>query len=301
MNNTAAVVVTFNRKNLLLECLHGLVEQTLKVQKIFVVDNNSTDGTQEYLRTNLSQNPLYDLTFLEENTGGAGGFHTGVQKAFEAGYEWIWLMDDDITPKKDCLDTMMSYGEQSKCIHPSKFYSETGKRHRWYGYVDPRSGRSIRAKDDGFSNPNTKYLTVNIGCFEGMLIHREIVEKIGYPDPRFFIVDDDLIYGHLASFHTKVYYLRDAIFYKNIYKEQICSFLGLTRPFQTPFTLYFNVRNQFLKLEYFRKSKEANLIISYIFIALKSLKLLVESLFFFRSIEHLKTFTYGLRDGIRHN
>jgi rhamnopyranosyl-N-acetylglucosaminyl-diphospho-decaprenol beta-1,3/1,4-galactofuranosyltransferase len=40
---------------------------------------------------------------------------------------------------------------------------------------------------------------MNSGCFEGMFIHRDIVQQIGLPDPRFFIYWDDQTYGWLAS------------------------------------------------------------------------------------------------------
>jgi rhamnopyranosyl-N-acetylglucosaminyl-diphospho-decaprenol beta-1,3/1,4-galactofuranosyltransferase len=51
----------------------------------------------------------------------------------------------------------------------------------------------------------------NLGSFEGMVIHRDLIAKIGFPDPRFFIAHDDLIYGYLASKHTNVAVVANAV------------------------------------------------------------------------------------------
>ena len=51
----AAVVVTFNRSRLLLECLQALLTQTRPIDRIILVDNASTDGTWIfYARTDTS-------------------------------------------------------------------------------------------------------------------------------------------------------------------------------------------------------------------------------------------------------
>lgn len=66
-----------------------------------------------------------------------------------------------------------------------------------------------------------KICFVNVGCFEGMLISREIVNKIGFPNKNYFIVGDDLEYGFLASHYTNVSYVKSAkiIRKKNSYDE----------------------------------------------------------------------------------
>lgn len=43
------------------------------------------------------------------------------------------------------------------------------------------------------------YKEMNSGCFEGMFIHRDVVQRIGLPDSRFFIYWDDQVYGWQAS------------------------------------------------------------------------------------------------------
>jgi len=78
--SVAAVVVTYNRKSLLMRCLLALLRQTRPLQKIIVVDNASTDGTREELaQEGYLDESAIEYVRLEHNTGGAGGFHTGAQ------------------------------------------------------------------------------------------------------------------------------------------------------------------------------------------------------------------------------
>ena len=75
MRDTVAVVVTYNRKELLRGCLRCLREQKSPCD-ILVVDNASTDGTEEMLRPMIDAGEIrYHNT--GENLGGAGGFSEG--------------------------------------------------------------------------------------------------------------------------------------------------------------------------------------------------------------------------------
>ena len=81
MYSICAVVVTFNRKELLLECLDALLKQTYALNKIYLIDNNSSDGTYEILHGNgYLEHPQIVYEKLSENLGGAGGFSRGLQK-----------------------------------------------------------------------------------------------------------------------------------------------------------------------------------------------------------------------------
>jgi hypothetical protein len=71
----AAIVPTYNRKDLLIECIDGLLRQTAAVARVIVVDNASTDGTVESLRERYAGSPAVEVHALRENTGASGGFH----------------------------------------------------------------------------------------------------------------------------------------------------------------------------------------------------------------------------------
>jgi len=237
--DVCAIVVTYNRKKLLKECLEGLLAQTKPLTAIYIVDNASTDGTPEYLfkqgyieelpPENLSQPWERNITIknntgeliklhyirLPQNTGGAGGFYEGLKRAYNNRHDWYWLMDDDVKPIKEGLEKLLKYKHFSKCIHPSREYKD-GQRIPWNGYISERIAYFVKLpenfKDLGFT-------CVNYGCFEGMLIHKDVIKQIGFPDPRFFLVGDDTYYGYKASKVTNVLYIKEICLIKLIDKS----------------------------------------------------------------------------------
>jgi rhamnopyranosyl-N-acetylglucosaminyl-diphospho-decaprenol beta-1,3/1,4-galactofuranosyltransferase len=104
-----AVVVTHNRKALLLACLDALARQSHPVDGVTVVDNASTDGTWQALAASgLGERMAVDYLRLSRNGGGAEGFHYGVRAALRSDAEWIWLMDDDCEPAPEALAALLA-------------------------------------------------------------------------------------------------------------------------------------------------------------------------------------------------
>ncbi|RYZ29607.1 MAG: glycosyltransferase [Chitinophagaceae bacterium] len=199
-----AVVVTYNRLSLLKNTLEGLKAQSHLPAHTIVVNNGSSDGTTEWLDRQSGLQVIH-----QENVGGSGGFYTGVKAANEAGAEWIWIMDDDVLPEQNCLEKLLNYSSQSLCLNPIHVdqHNIVSDEERWFDATDCSI---VNLHNRSFEN-GKKIWFRNLGSFEGMLIHRSLIEKIGFPDPRFFIAHDDLIYGYLASKHTNVAVIADAI------------------------------------------------------------------------------------------
>ena len=104
--NVTAIVVTYNRLPLLKQCLATLRAQTVQGFTVLLVDNASTDGTADYIKTLampglVCRNP-------GENLGGAGGFAYGIRAAAELGCEAVWIMDDDTLPEPDALAALLA-------------------------------------------------------------------------------------------------------------------------------------------------------------------------------------------------
>lgn len=233
----AIVVVTYNRLSLLKECIPALRSQSQKPDTIIVINNDSTDGTAEWLQKQTDLQVIH-----QENVGGAGGFYRGVKEAHEQGFDWIWVMDDDVEPAPDCLEILLKYKNISECIHPFRKYMD-GE------IVDGELNWDL-SRDNIMFMGNTSYKNgkdfwpTNNACFEGMLISRNLVDKIGYPDKRFFFVYDDLIYGFYASLYTNVIFVRPAL----LIRKKLSSSESWT-----PLYMYYAVRNKHLIMEYHLK------------------------------------------------
>ncbi len=184
-NSTAAVVVTFNRKALLCECLDALFHQSYALDAVFVIDNASSDGTELHLREQgYLDSPLIRYIRLHQNLGGAGGFHTGMDAASKAGYDWIWLMDDDTEPHVDSLVKMEPYKQYPKVVAIANTKVDRFGNHTTDGLRFFNKRKAI----------NSAYEQVRFSSFVGLLVRSSVIERIGLPKKEFFIHNDDTEY-----------------------------------------------------------------------------------------------------------
>ncbi|MBL6080364.1 glycosyltransferase [Belnapia sp. T18] len=106
MAQVCAVVLTYNRKELLGRCLAALAAQTRPCDRIIVLDNASTDGTPAMLETAwLGQ---VEAHVLERNIGAAGGFNLMMRLGYQTGADYVWVMDDDVLPEPDALERLLA-------------------------------------------------------------------------------------------------------------------------------------------------------------------------------------------------
>lgn len=109
MSHIYAVVLTYNRKDLLKRCLEALCAQTRPCDGIIVIDNASTDGTEQMV-LDLALADL-ELYVLSANVGASGGFNAGFRMAYQRGADFIWMMDDDVIPSPDALQRLVEADE----------------------------------------------------------------------------------------------------------------------------------------------------------------------------------------------
>jgi GT2 family glycosyltransferase len=231
----AVVLVTFNRKDMLLSCLRGLLGQSRPCERIFLIDNASTDGTRELLQAEgYLDHAQITYTRMPENTGGAGGFHEGLQQASAGGFDWYWLLDDDVEPEPQALQQLLSYRHISECIHPLVVY-EDGSQHEWEHTFDPTTTFQCGLHNLSFRN-GKDWCVMRVACFEGMLVSHRVVERVGLPDRDFFVSGDDGLFGFKAALHTNVIYVQSARLLKKIKPGDKAS----------PFKIYYDIRNRFL-------------------------------------------------------
>jgi GT2 family glycosyltransferase len=187
-----AVVVTHNRRELLVECLEALFAQTVPVARVHVVDNASTDGTRELLaERGLLGRPDVHYELQERNLGGAGGFSRGVELGRE-GADWVWLMDDDAEPEPDCLQKMLESapaGDERTAALCSRVVGADGRLQALHrGRLDGRPA-PLEPAAYGQAAPEIGFAT-----FVGLLVRGAVARALDPPKAEFFLWVDDYEY-----------------------------------------------------------------------------------------------------------
>jgi GT2 family glycosyltransferase len=197
MGGVHAVVVTHNRKAMLLACLDALARQTHPVERVTVVDNASTDGTWEALAgSGLGERMAVEYVRLSRNGGGAEGFHYGVTAALRGDAEWLWLMDDDCEPRADALAALLESpraGDRGAVLLAPVVETPAGEvlplnrgwlRPRWFkAPLVPL--RPEHWRDDG-------EVRIEHVSLVGPLVRSEAARRTAPPRREFFIWFDDL-------------------------------------------------------------------------------------------------------------
>lgn len=186
-NRTVAVVVTFNRKELLSQCVEKLLRQIGASCDVLIIDNASTDGTEEFIKEKFGQQEVtYENT--GRNLGGAGGFEYGVGKAVRLGYEYVWIMDDDTLPEETALAELFAAHERLN----GKWGFLSSVAYWTDGSV---CQMNIQKKDIfrhvGKKEYRTEIVPIKMCSFVSLLVKCNVVRELGLPIGAYFIWTDD--------------------------------------------------------------------------------------------------------------
>lgn len=192
----AAVVVTYNRLDLLKESLAAIEKQSLLPNRVIVIDNSSTDGTTEYLES--LDKSLYEVVYLERNIGGAGGFSLGIKIAVTQGYDLVWVMDDDTIPATTALKRLVDAFSLSDNVGfaVSKAVWVDGKPHKMNCPGFDVASRDRSSMFNSYSTPEVPAFSVRSATFVSMLISAKAVKAVGLPIADFFIWADDIEFSN---------------------------------------------------------------------------------------------------------
>lgn len=244
-----AIVVTYNRKELLKVCLENLKKQTYSLKKIIAVDNFSSDGTINYL--NEINDDLIEIVALNKNVGGAGGFVNGMQYAMDKYPDaYYWLMDDDGYPKENCLERLVlglnKYALD--CIAPVQINIHDREK---LSFPIPYYGLNNIVKVSDL--PNKEFIPQAANLFNGLLINKATINEVGLPREELFIRGDEVDFT--KRMHKKLIrfgLLLTALFYHpSDMNERIPLFKNkfITRDAHTDFKNYYLFRNRALSFK----------------------------------------------------
>jgi rhamnopyranosyl-N-acetylglucosaminyl-diphospho-decaprenol beta-1,3/1,4-galactofuranosyltransferase len=181
-----SVVVAYNDISGLKRCIRGLCEQTKQIHTIIIVDN-SLSSLPSVLIEHLHESHKNKILYLRcpHNLGSAGGFSLGMSKAYQEGAQWIWLHDEDDYPERNCLKKLLCQND-GMIRAPQIVDPKTGKILRYFKRVQGCLGYFYPAPRDK--------VYVDVAGTAGLLIHRDVIARIGVYDPDFFIGYEDYEY-----------------------------------------------------------------------------------------------------------
>ena len=191
MNSVVAVVVTYNRKKMLLRCIQALMVQEYPCD-IILVDNGSNDGTRDYIREYMSNSSICYYN-TGENLGGSGGFRVGIELAVQKGYDYVWIMDDDTLP---CPDALAELIKADRCLN-GRYGFLSGVAYWTDGNLCNMNVQRI-----GLHKKVKNYDTISpiiMATFVSFFVKAEIIKQVGLPIKEFFIWADDLEYSRRIS------------------------------------------------------------------------------------------------------
>jgi len=185
-----AVVVTWNRRDLLRLALGALRTQTRPVDEIVVIDNASSDGTSEMVRSDF---PDAKLVTLDHNTGGAGGFAAGLDLALaEHKPDLLWLMDDDTVPEPTALGELLATadrypGRKRPVLLASRVVWSDGRDHPMN---TPRRKPWVRRAEARRADA-AGAMPIRSASFVSILVDADMVRDRGLPIADYFLWNDD--------------------------------------------------------------------------------------------------------------
>lgn len=248
MNHVTIIIVTYNRKQLLLRCLQAVASQTRPPDVILLVDNASTDGTAALLEAEgwLSR-PDVRLLRLDANLGGAGGFAAGWQQALAEGADWLWMMDDDGYPAPDCLEHLLGEAQRRDldAISPVQADIENPSQPAFPTF--DAHGRAVTQLPLVSANGDA-FIPGHVNLFNGLLIRAETVRRIGLPRAELFIRGDEVEYTRRMGLqNVRFGTLASATFHHPSDRSERHHFLGglgFARDAGNDFKNYYMFRNK---------------------------------------------------------
>lgn len=182
------ILLNYNGYKYTVECIESLEKVTYNNYKVVIVDNNSTDGSQELIRKNL---PEYTFIETGKNLGFAGGNNIGIEYALTNGAEYVLLLNNDTIVEPDFINCLVETAEKNTEVGVvgGKIYYYDDKK-LWYAgaRINSFTGKTqhIGDREDDIGQYDriceTGYIT---GCL--MLISRKVIEEVGLMDDKYFL------------------------------------------------------------------------------------------------------------------
>lgn len=237
MNKVVVVILNYKVVDLTVKCIQSVLKSNHKSLAVVVIDNNSEDDVEGKVKK------FKDLIFIQsgDNLGYAGGNNIGIRKALEMGADFVFVLNPDTTILKDTIGNLIQGLERySAEVANPKIYFANSKILWFAGKIFDRANvlglhRGVDQKDQGQYDKPSEMVDVTGAA---LMIKREVFERIGFFDERYFLYYEESDFGHrVHQAGFKIMYLPQAIVYHANAKST-----GLGTPLQD----YFITRNRML-------------------------------------------------------
>jgi GT2 family glycosyltransferase len=202
---TSAIIVTYNKKEMLKKSLNALLNLNNDIYKVVVINNNSSDDTDKYLENINDDRILYKN--LDKNLGGAGGFSKGLEVAYtETEADYFWIMDDDAIAQRDALDKLLLAAKDVNDNFGFLSSSVCYENGEGTNYPDVAHG------DWNLLLHRNHLIKLTTASFVSLLFSRKVLTEVGLPISEMFIWGDDFEYTNRINNAIKYpnYFVQDS-------------------------------------------------------------------------------------------
>lgn len=239
----SVILINYNGIKYNNACIASILNSTIaECIQIVVVDNASTDDSLSELCAKWSGNEQVHIIALDDNYGFSKANNEGVSWAIDQGIDYYLLLNNDTEIQPDTIERMLRYGQQAKGVVVPKVLYADRRDVIWCagGTFSPVIRKAIQRgldqTDNGQFNVSGECQFAN-GC--ALLLSREIVERVGFLDERFFLYYEDTEYSMRATEKgVAIRYLSDAVVYHKVN--------GSTGGNEKPANAYYITRNWLL-------------------------------------------------------
>lgn len=191
-----AAIVTHNRRELLARCIERVQAQSRPVDGVLVIDNASSDGTVEMLRSRGVPHVTQD------NVGSAGGWNRAIEHALVHHFDAVWLMDDDGYPERSALEILVGHLRPGVACASSVVMREDGSGQFVFPFplLDRQALPVVWARRRKLPtlaelqtySPTGEYPFAHL--FNGALLSMAAVRQVGNVNRDFFMFGDEVDY-----------------------------------------------------------------------------------------------------------
>lgn len=236
--STGVVICNYNKSQYVVKCIQSVLESNVDDYDVFVVDNASTDDSVEMIENIYSDKVT--LIKNKENLGGSGGFNTGIRRVVDAGYKYLWCLDNDVLVDENALKYLIEFldNHDDTGMVGSKVYNmENPDIVQQFGMKIDFDNYCVEAKylnyiEDG-SMPEIVYSDAVAAC--SLLVRTDLIRIIGTMPEDNFLYWDDTEWGYrcnLAGYKVASYG-----------KSQVLHSMGAKKESSNTFPTYYAWRN----------------------------------------------------------